>query len=72
MPADDPTTIPAVLAARYPHTLEAFSAMGALDHLERIARLDAIWDVIRRGAHGAVAQEVYSVLPTPNPQQITT
>src|SRR6266498_1770046 len=68
MPADDPTTIPAVLAARYPHTLEAFSAMGALDHLERIARLDAIWDVIRRGAHGAVAQEVYSVLPTPNPQ----
>jgi hypothetical protein len=36
-------------AARYPRTVAAFSAMGALDQLERIARLDAAWDTIRRG-----------------------
>src|SRR5437762_867926 len=56
------------LVARYPHTVAAFAAMGALDHLERITRLDAIWDAIRRGEPGVVDQEVYSVLPTPNPQ----
>src|ERR1051325_8885056 len=37
------------LPKRYPHTVAAFAAMGALDHLERIARLDAEWDAIRRG-----------------------
>ena len=27
------------LSARYPHTVAAFTAMGALDHLEKIAPL---------------------------------
>src|SRR5262245_33170541 len=35
------------LAERYPLTMAAFAAMGALDHLDRIARLDAVWDEIR-------------------------
>jgi lycopene cyclase CruA len=35
------------LAARYPRTVAAFQAMGALDHLERVLRLDATWDGIR-------------------------
>jgi lycopene cyclase CruA len=37
------------LTGRYPLTVAAFAAMGALDHLDRIARLDSIWDAIRRG-----------------------
>ena len=36
------------LAARYPRTIAAFAAMGALDHIDRIQRLDATWDAIRR------------------------
>jgi lycopene cyclase CruA len=35
------------LAERYPRTLEAFAGMDALDHLERIARLDTVWAQIR-------------------------
>jgi lycopene cyclase CruA len=68
MPADDSVTIPAALAARYPHTLAAFAAMGALDHLDRIARLDTIWDAIRRGDPFVASDDIYSQLPTPNPQ----
>ena len=61
--------IPAEIAARYPHTVAAFAAMGALDHLEQIARLDAAWDAIRRGALDAVSDDIYSPqLPTPNSQ----
>jgi lycopene cyclase CruA len=37
-----------ILTECYPHTVAAFAAMGALDHLDRIARLDAIWDGIRQ------------------------
>src|SRR5215213_5542564 len=36
------------LAARFPRTVAAFAAMGALDHLDRVAQLDAIWDEIRQ------------------------
>src|SRR5262245_31981591 len=36
------------LAEYYPRTLAAFSAMGALDHLDRILRLDATWDALRQ------------------------
>jgi lycopene cyclase CruA len=68
MPTDDPTTIPAVLAARYPHTVAAFAAMGALDHLERIARLDTIWDAIRRGDPFVVSDDIYSQSPISNLQ----
>ncbi len=34
--------------------------MGALDHLERIGRLDAIWDAIRSGEPGTVRDDIYS------------
>src|SRR5258707_10759166 len=56
------------LAARYPNTVAAFAAMGALDHLERIARLDTIWDAIRRGEPTAVGDDIYSQSPTANRQ----
>ncbi|HEU5103302.1 MAG TPA: hypothetical protein VFU22_29980, partial [Roseiflexaceae bacterium] len=56
------------LAERYPQTFAAFAEMGALDHLERIARLDAIWDAIRCGEPGAVPYDTYSQSPTRNPQ----
>ena len=36
------------LAARYPRTIAAFTAMGALEHLERIIKLDTSWDELRR------------------------
>jgi lycopene cyclase CruA len=35
------------LTEHYPRTVAAFAEMGALDHLERIQRLDATWDAIR-------------------------
>ena len=35
------------LAGRYPRSVAAFREMGALEHLERIAHLDAVWGVIR-------------------------
>jgi lycopene cyclase CruA len=56
------------LAVHYPNTVAAFAAMGALDHLEQIARLDLIWDAIRRGDSGAVDHDVYSQLPPSTPQ----
>jgi lycopene cyclase CruA len=56
------------LAARYPHTVAAFAAMGALDHLERIARLDAIWDAIRRGDPSVISADIYSQSPISNLQ----
>src|SRR6185369_9773186 len=55
------------LTARYPHTVATFDAMGALDHLERIARLDDAWGAIRRGEQRD-DQSTYSQLPTPNSQ----
>ncbi len=60
-------TFPDDLAERYPHTVASFTAMGALDHLDRIARLDAIWDAIRRGESSAANDDIYSQLPSPNP-----
>src|SRR5690349_11691216 len=58
-------------AARYPNTVAAFNAMGALDHLERIARLDAIWDAIRRGEPSAFDQDVYTQSPSSIPHPPT-
>ena len=46
------------LATTYPATVAAFTAMGALDHLDRIAALDASWAQIRAGI--APAQECYA------------
>jgi lycopene cyclase CruA len=58
---------PADMAARYPRTVAAFAAMGALDHLERVVKLDAIWDAIRRGEPGAIDHDVYSDSSNPQP-----
>jgi lycopene cyclase CruA len=52
------------LAERYPRSVAAFAAMGALDHLSQIVRLDSTWDAIRRGDSAAVDDELYSQLPT--------
>jgi lycopene cyclase CruA len=64
---------PVELVARYPRTVAAFAAMGAHDHLERIARLDAIWGAIWRGDPSTVDPDIYSQSPisqppTPNSQ----
>jgi lycopene cyclase CruA len=53
---------PADLARRYPRTLAAFEEMGALEHLERIAYLDAVWAEIRNQADQR---------PTTNDQRLT-
>jgi hypothetical protein len=41
--------------------------MGAGDHMERIARFDAIWDAIRRGEPSAVSDDIYSQSPICDP-----
>jgi lycopene cyclase CruA len=56
------------LAAQYPRTAAAFAAMGANEHLQRIARLDAIWDAIRRGEPSTVSHDVYSQSRIPDAQ----
>lgn len=44
------------LDRRYPNTVAAFRAMGALEHLQRIVGLDATWDAVRAAAaSGTVA-----------------
>ena len=53
-------TIDPTIVARYPRTFATFEAMGATEHLERIMRLDAVWDAIRQGGTHAVA-DVYTV-----------
>jgi lycopene cyclase CruA len=68
MPAANLMTIPAEIAARYPHTVAAFAAIGALDHLDRIAQLDATWDAIRSGDPSSLGDEIYSQSPISNPQ----
>lgn len=46
------------LLERYPQTVEQFLAMGALDHLERVARLEEGWARIARGEYDAGLHEV--------------
>lgn len=41
------SAMPHPLAERFPRTVAAFAAMGATEHLERIAHLDAVWRSIR-------------------------
>jgi lycopene cyclase CruA len=54
------------LAARYPRTVATFEAMGAPDHLERIARLDQAWDDIRRGEQTSCQDDIYFLSPIRN------
>jgi lycopene cyclase CruA len=56
---DRQSSIARSLAEHYPNTAAAFAAMGALDHLDRIARLDVAWDAIRRGQPAAVDDSIY-------------
>src|SRR5690242_13645437 len=53
------------LAARYPRTIAAFTAMGALDHLDRILKLDQAWDGIRSGRMPKLLGAVYDLTPSP-------
>jgi lycopene cyclase CruA len=39
------------LAERYPQTVRQFAAMGALDHLERVWRLEQGWERMMRGSY---------------------
>jgi lycopene cyclase CruA len=47
------------LQERYPQTVEHFLTMGAIDHLERVSRLEAGWGRIMRDAYDP---EVYEVV----------
>lgn len=51
------------LAERYPNTVAAFAAMGALDHLDRVARLDQVWDGIRQGRPSRADDAIYAQVP---------
>lgn len=54
------------LRPRYPQTIEHFVEMGALDHLERMMRLEAGWEQIMRGVYDATIYEIASE-PLPPP-----
>lgn len=51
------------LRSRYPQTIEHFLEMGAIDHLERVARLEAGW---RQIACGAYDRSVYELGGAPD------
>jgi len=52
------------LQRRYPRTIEQFTAMGALDHLERVARLEDGWERILHGAFDHGVHQVVDTRPT--------
>lgn len=54
------STLANELRPRFPATVAAFEAMGALDHLARVQRLDQGWQQI---AHGEQPQGLYQLLP---------
>jgi lycopene cyclase CruA len=64
---DFDSALPADLAERYPRTVAAFAAMGALDQLERIARLDETWDAIRRGQAVRAGRKIAAIYETTPP-----
>ncbi|NTW01303.1 MAG: hypothetical protein HGA19_08310 [Oscillochloris sp.] len=51
------------LQEHYPQTVEHFLEMGAIEHLERVAHLDASWAQIMRGSYNTDIYEVVSELP---------
>ncbi len=51
------------LQARYPQTVEHFLAMGALEHLERVARLEQGWERILRGEYDLGVHELSQTQP---------
>lgn len=69
-PLPTPPVVPEqidAVAARYPNTVAAFASMNALDHLERIVRLDGVWQQIRQATankgrpSGAAQSPVYNL-----------
>jgi lycopene cyclase CruA len=58
------------LQRRYPLTVEHFLAMGALEHLERVERLEQGWERIMRGEYDAGAHQLVPALrPLPAAQR---
>jgi lycopene cyclase CruA len=53
------------LQGRYPQTVEHFLAMGAIDHLERVSRLEAGWHQIMRDAYNPEIYQVVADLAPP-------
>ncbi len=51
------------LQARYPQTVSHFLAMNALDHLERVARLEQGWQRIMDGAYDPAIHTIDPALP---------
>lgn len=51
------------LQARYPQTVEHFLAMDALEHLERVARLEQGWERILRGEYDQGVHQVGPAAP---------
>lgn len=63
-----PLPDPADLAGRYPRSLAAFAQMGALEHLERIAHMDAVWAAIQAAAgEGRTAPAGHRVVRADDP-----
>lgn len=52
------------LQTRYPQTVAHFQAMGALDYLERVARLEHDWERILRGEYNNAAHQLVDGLPS--------
>ncbi len=61
--AADPAALAAQLAPRYPLTVAAFRAMGALDSLAAVAALDRRWQATERGAADAALHRTAAALP---------
>ncbi len=64
----------AMIATTYPRTYAAFEQMSALDHLERIMRLDTTWAGIRALGgmpRNAIADDVYRLASGPELDEIT-
>ncbi|MBK9710644.1 MAG: hypothetical protein IPO81_04800 [Kouleothrix sp.] len=66
-PQHAPADLAHPLAERYPNTVAAFAAMGALDHLDRIVRLDQVWDGIRQGRQSQADDAIYAQVPSLEP-----
>ncbi len=65
----NPSADSAALAERYPLTVAAFEHMAALEHLDRVLKLDAAWAAIRSGRHAAPRDDVYSYSAVADPAE---
>nr|HRC77471.1 hypothetical protein [Kouleothrix sp.] len=65
----NPSADSAALAERYPLTVAAFEHMAALEHLDRVLKLDAAWAAIRSGRPAAPRDDVYSYSAVADPAE---